>query len=112
MPEKYEPGFIRELDGRTSLGQRLAKAYDEIVNDTDENLSHTKQALIERFVFLEFTLQNWELEIVAHPDRADKLMGKWIQAINSLTGLAKLIGLRRQPKYVGNLKTYVEKSAK
>ena len=109
LPAKFEPGFLRDFDRRTEIYQRLAATYDEIVTDAggEHEIPHTKLALIDRFVFLEATLQTWEREIATNPKAAEHLVSRWIQGVNSLQGLAKVIGLKRRPKTV-DLKAYVE----
>jgi hypothetical protein len=65
-------------------------------------------ALCERFVFLEFTLQNLEEKIAKNPKGADEFISKWIQACNSITGLAKTLGLERRARTVSNLREYIK----
>jgi hypothetical protein len=109
-PKRFEANFLAKMDGRTEIFQQLKNAYDEIVADCGgaENLSHVMLALCERFVFLEFTLQNLEARIADNPKNADEFISKWIQACNSVTGLAKTLGLERRIKKVKNLREYVE----
>ena len=97
LPAKFEPGFPRDFDRRTEIYQRLNTTYETIVDDAGgaDQLSHTRLALVERFVFLEATLQTWEREIATDPKAAEHLVSRWIQAVNSLQGLAKAIGLER-----------------
>jgi hypothetical protein len=113
LPARYEPGFLRAMDRRTEIAQRLLAAYDAVVADAggEENLTHTKLALIERFVFLEATVQAWEYAIATNPKGTEALVSRWVQAVNSLQGLAKLIGLTRTRKHVMNLREYVEERA-
>jgi hypothetical protein len=109
LPERYKPGVIREIDRRTELGQRLQAVFDVIVTDAGgpHGLTHTKLALIERFVWLEAMLQGIEREIAAKPEAANDLIGKWVQGVNSLTGLAKMIGLERNLSRTVDLRAYV-----
>lgn len=109
LPEKYEAGFIRRLDKRTEVYQQLRSTFERIANEAGgkEQLTHTRLALIERFVFLEAALQAWEKRIVENPEHCDDLIGRWIQAVNSLTGLAKLIGLERSKKNTIDVKDYI-----
>lgn len=113
LPEKYEAGFLREFDQRTALFQRLNGVYQTIIEDAGgiESLTHIKVALIERFVFLEATLQRWEQEIAKEPAKNEQLVSRWIAAVNSLQGLARALGLERAPKPVGNLRAYLEDGA-
>lgn len=97
LPAKYEPGFLRELDQRTGIAKVLTAAYDAIVDDCGgaDALPHTKLALIERFIFLESILQTIEQKIAEGAKDSGDLIGKWTAAVNSMQGLAKLIGLER-----------------
>jgi hypothetical protein len=110
LPVKFEPGFLRQLDGRTELSQRLTAAYDEIVDDAggDEAQTRLRRSLIERFVFLEEVMRSWEVQIATKPQETEHLLSRWVQAVNSLQGLARQIGVERKLKGVVNLKNYIE----
>lgn len=109
LPRKYEPGFLRRMDRRTEISQRLQLSFDNIVDDLGgvDHLSHIKLSLIERFVFLEALLQRWESIISTKPSVADEFVGKWVQASNAIQGLAAKIGMQRAPSKVLSLKAYV-----
>lgn len=108
LPAKYEPGFLREMDLRTGLAQRLHENFNAICDDAGgaADLAHTKLAMIERFVFLEAMLATMEQQIADGADNATELLGKWVQGINAMQGLAKLIGLERQARRA-DLKAYM-----
>jgi hypothetical protein len=97
LPAKYEPGFLKDMDQRTGIAIRLNAAFDAIVDDCGgaDSLPHTKLALVERFVFLEAILQSIEQKIAEGAKDSGDLIGKWTAAVNSMQGLAKLIGLER-----------------
>jgi hypothetical protein len=113
LPEKYVPGFLRELDGRTDVCQRLTAAYDRIVEDAggEEQLSLVKLSLIERFVFLSEMLERWELEIVKQPSENGAALARWVQAVNSIQGLARAIGIDAKGRKRPTLKTYMAKTS-
>jgi hypothetical protein len=113
LPEKFEPGFLREFDQRTALFQRLNGIYQEIIEDVGgiASITHLKLAMIERFVFLEATLQRWEQDIAKNPDETALLVSRWVQAVNSLQGLAKTIGIERRARPAGDLRAYLEDGA-
>ena len=96
LPERYRAGFLQRMDGRTDLARRLEFAFQNIVDDCGgaAGQSHLRLALIERAVFLEFALQRWERNILTGK-ASDEAIGRWIQATNSLLGLAKTLGLNR-----------------
>jgi len=108
LPKKYVPGFLTEMDRRSLVFKQLKSAYNEVLSDCGgkDNLSHAKRALIERFCFLEMTLQTYET-LIASGEAAEDVMGKYTQAVNALQGLAKTIGLNRVPRKAKNLKQYI-----
>ena len=111
LPTRYEKGFLSRLDGRTEIARELRAAFDEIVADQGgiEGLSHVRRSLVERFCWLEAVLRSLELRI-AEADKAEtaELLSRWIQALNSLVGLGKCIGLERRAKKLDDLRSYVE----
>lgn len=109
LPAKYREGFLKDFDQRTEVFRMLNDAYVEILADLGgiETLSHIRAALVERFVFLEFAMRNFEKRIAENPKKTGKLLGRWVQSINSLSGLAKTLGLERRVKKVASLQAYV-----
>ena len=98
LPAKFRAGFLAELDGRTDLAKALRANYQQIVDDIGgaADLSHVKAALVERFVWLEAILQTIEHEMVSGKIDKAEALGRWIQAVNSLSGLAKVLGVERK----------------
>ena len=113
LPPRYENGFIEDLDKRTHVFVSLNTAFVEVIADMGgkEGLSHVQVCLAERFVFLKFVLRGIEADIVKNRKKSAELLGKWIQGLNSLNGLAKTVGLERRARQVVNLKEYVRGKA-
>lgn len=109
LPAKYEPGFLEQMDRRTEVYKRLSDSYDAIIADLGgaDDLSHLKVSLIERAVFLIACLKTWENQIASNPKGSEHLLSRWIQALNTLQGLTKTIGLDRLKKRV-DLRSYVK----
>lgn len=98
LPATFKAGFLADLDKRTELAKTLRANYDAIVTDIGgaEDVGHVKGSLVERFVWLEAILQTIEHDLVnGSIDKAEAL-GRWIQAVNSLAGLAKVLGVERK----------------
>jgi uncharacterized membrane protein YccC len=78
-----------------------------------DNLSHVRRSLVERFCWLEAVLRSLELRI-AEADKAETadLLAKWIQALNSLVGLGRCIGLERRARKLDDLQSYVRKQSR
>lgn len=98
LPLRFRPGFLSDLDGRSDLARTLRANYEEIVADVGGAVSHVKGVLAERFVWLTAIVQTLEHQMAkGECDRAETL-GRWIQATNALTGLAKVLGIERSRK--------------
>ncbi len=108
LPAKFKAGFLAELDKRTELAKALRANYESIVTDIGgpEDVGHVKSAMVERFVWLEAVLQTLENEMASGASDKAGVLGKWIQATNSLTGLARLLGIERKARVI-DLKTYI-----
>jgi len=98
LPDKFQAGFLSTLDGRTELARALRANRDAIVDDIGgpDEISHVKAALVERFVWLEAILQTIEHEMATGKINKSDTLGRWIQAVNSLSGLAKVLGIERK----------------
>jgi hypothetical protein len=108
LPKKFQPGFLTTLDARTNIAKALRANRDEIVTDLGglAEIGHIKLSLVERLCWLETVLQMLEDQMAG--GAIDKL-GVWIQAVNSLSGLAKVLGVERQQKTT-DLRTYLSNS--
>jgi len=97
LPRRFKAGFLAELDGRTELAKTLRANYEAIVADIGGpvEVGHVKATLIERFCWLEAILQTLEHEMASGKIDKSEALGKWIQAVNSLSGLAKVLGVER-----------------
>ena len=99
VPTEYEHNFLCKLDKRMEVTRELLSKFDLICGDLGggRTLSYLQQSLIQRFLFLEYHLQDTERRVVAGED-VD--VGKWVQSINSIQGLIAKLGLDRKPKNI------------
>ena len=99
IPNQYTPNWLEGLDGRTALAQEMRRRYDAFVSDLggDEVLSYAQRSLVTRALWLELHLQQQEEALASG---ADFDSGKWVQAVNSLQGVLKSLGLERKSKEV------------
>ncbi|MCC6127288.1 MAG: hypothetical protein IT426_20185 [Pirellulales bacterium] len=113
LPDRYYPGFMKNMDGRTIIATELNEAFTEAIDDYGgyEELSHVQRALIERFCFLEFQIRQWEVEIVTEPKKKH-MLSRWVQAVNSLQGIAIKLGLTKVEKKAKDLTTYLKDKSK
>lgn len=99
------------MDGRTEIARELHGAFTELTDDLGgvDALSHVKRVLAEKFCWLSAILRGIELQIAdgGKKDSAE-LLAKWIQGLNSLTGLARTLGLERRARKTQELREYVK----
>ena len=96
LPERYRPGFLQKIDARTALAVGLNTSFQRIVDDMGglAALSHLQLALVERAVFLEFRLRQFEAAMLAGTADPEDT-GRWVQATNAYMGVARTLGLKR-----------------
>ena|SRR5690554_3563640 len=96
-PESFAPGWMDQLDRRTAIAQTMADRYAAMTDDLGgaEALSYAQRSLVERALWLEFWLQQQELELAKGQEFE---VGKWVQASNALQGILSKLGLERQAK--------------
>jgi hypothetical protein len=103
------------MDRRTSFSKRLRRVFNQIVEDLggEEQLSIIQLTLVERFAWLKAHLQELEDQIAkqGHEQLDPKLLGLWAQANNTLIGLSRQLGQKRQKPAPLNLQTYINKRA-
>jgi len=106
IPEKYTPGYLESLDGRTGIAQIMRERYRAFTDDLGgaDRLSYAQRSLVERALWLEYWLAEQE-QSLARGAAFD--VGKWTQAANSLQGILTKLGLERQAKEVPNLQDYL-----
>jgi hypothetical protein len=110
IPHKFQRGFLGNFDQRTVIYQHLNDGYLEIMDDLGgkENLTHIQISMVEKYIFLEFMIRYLEQRIAQNPKKT-KLLGRWISAVNRLSGLANILGLERRARPVeSNLKIYMK----
>ena len=115
LPRKFNAGFLGDYDRRTQLFFNLKNAYDEVCNDSggEERLSHIQKVLSQKFIFLEFQIEQLEKKIITNPKKASKLLNRWLYSVRMLNSLGKRLGLQRKAKLVSsNLSEYVGKRRK
>lgn len=97
IPDKYAPDFAERMDKRTSIAKAIRGRIEAIEADMggDECLSHAKRSLVRRVVWLEAVIEHAEQRL-AGGEAID--LGGHVQAVNTVIGLYRLLGLERRPK--------------
>lgn len=106
VPASYMPGWLHALDNRSSIAITMRDRYAAFTSDLGgaESLSYAQRSLVERALWLEFWLQQQEVEL-AQGEAFD--VGKWVQASNSLQGILTKLGLERKARDVPDLNTFL-----
>ena len=106
IPERFTPGYIDKLDGRTAIAVDMRARWTELTNDLGgaDRLSYAQRSLVERALWIEHFIAIQEHALAAGGD-AD--MGRMTQATNSLLGLYRTLGLERRVKDVTSLASYI-----
>jgi hypothetical protein len=103
IPDRYSPDFADRLDGRTTIAKAIRERIEAIETDMGgaDGLSHARRSLVRRVVWLEAIIEHSEQKLAAG-EGID--LGGHTQAINSLLGLYRLIGLERRARSVERLR--------
>jgi len=106
-PEKFQQGFLSELDGRTSIAQTMRERHRAFTDDLGgkDRLSYAQLSLVERALWLEYWLASQEQALATGTDFD---VGKWTQAANSLQGIYAKLGLDRRAKEVPDLQSFLK----
>lgn len=110
IPEKYEPNFHERIDKRTSVGRVIVERMAALHSDLGGLgcLSHAKQSLVKRAVWLESIVEAYEQSIAT---RQTIDLGAYTQAINALIGLYRQLGIERRQKPARGLGDIIDGNA-
>ncbi|GAA0581432.1 hypothetical protein GCM10008997_32910 [Halomonas salifodinae] len=106
LPNDYSHDWLERLDGRTRLAQAVRQRYSALTTDLGghENLSYQRRSLARRALWQEAVIEQMEAALARGED-VD--LGRMTQAVNSLQGLLKTLGLDRKAKDIPDLQTYL-----
>ena len=108
IPNKYSADWLEKLDGRTTLARAVNERYESLATDLGgiDALSYQKRSLCKRAIWMEAIIEQQEAAL-ARGQEVDQ--GKLTQAVNTLSGLWKTLGLERHAKDVPSLSDYLSK---
>lgn len=107
MPTEFTPRFLEHLDGRTVAARTMRHRLVELHNDLggEAALSYQQKVICRRIIWLESWIETME----AHAAEGEDVdIGKQVQALNSLIGCLKALGLERRSRDVPDLQTYLK----
>jgi hypothetical protein len=102
IPSTYDPQFMERLDGRSNLAWIIPERVAAIETDLGgaDNLSYARRSLVKRAVWLEAVVETFE-QGLAEDQLTD--LGAYTQAINSMLGIYRQLGIERRPRHVSAL---------
>lgn len=109
LPERFRPQFIDQLDGRTQTARVLRERLESLERDLGGDLSYQKQSLTRRTIWLESWIETQEAK-AAQGEDID--IARQVQAMNSLIGLYRLLGIERQARDALTLHEYLADRAR
>jgi hypothetical protein len=103
LPDKFTPDFVERLDKRTAIARGVLGRIREIESDAGgaENMSHARRSLVRRVMWLECVVESSEQRLAAG-EAID--LGSHVQAVNSLMGIYRCLGLERRQRSVRSLR--------
>lgn len=108
IPHRYSHDWLEKLDGRTTLARAVNERYETLAADLGgiDALSYQKRSICKRAIWMEAIIEQQEAAL-ARGEEVDQ--GKLTQAVNTLSGLWKTLGLERAARDVPDLATYLKK---
>lgn len=101
------------VDGRSLAARAVRAAYAAIMADIggEENAAYTVRSLALRGANIEAWIASVEARLMAGAQPDPDLLRSFLHASNVLHGLYRTIGLRRVPKEIPDLQTYLRQKA-
>ena len=107
IPEQSSSDWLEKLDGRTNLAKAVNDRYRALATDLGgtDRLSYQRRSLAKRAIWMEAVIEQQEAALSRGED-VDQ--AKLTQAVNSLIGLMKTLGLDRVAADVPSLHEYLK----
>lgn len=108
LPDAYTDDWLSQLDGRTRWAQAVRARYAALTDDLGghDSLSYQRRSLAKRALWQEAVIEQMESGL-ARGDDVD--LGRLTQAVNSLQGLFRTLGLDRVAHDTGSLADFLER---
>lgn len=106
MPNRYTETMTKELDGRYRVAKELKARLETLLADLggEGALSTQQKMLAERATFIQVLLESKERDLV----KGNKFdVGTYLQAVNTLLGVLRSLGLKRSEKIIPHLQEYI-----
>jgi hypothetical protein len=92
--------FVDSLDARFNHVRAIRQRYHYLVDDLGgaEKLSYNQLGIAEDIIFIEAMIQETKDKIATGKPITDKEKAGYVQMVNALVGLRRLIGIRKDRK--------------
>ncbi len=103
LPESWSTNWLNRLDKRTKVARAVLNRIIELENDAGgaDTLTAARRSLIRHAAWLDAVVESHELRLAAG-EQID--VGAFTQALNSLIGLYRLLGIERRQRPVKTLR--------
>jgi len=110
LPESYSSDWLTRLDKRTKIARAVLARIEELESDAGgaDSLSAARRSLIRHAAWLDALVESFEMQLAAG-EQID--VGGFTQALNSLLGLLRLVGLERRQRPVRTLREVMDGTA-
>lgn len=97
LPDSYSADWLAKLDKRTKVARAVLARIGELESDAGgaDTLSAARRSLIRHAAWLDAIVESYEMKL-ASGEQID--VGGHTQALNSLLGLFRLLGLERNAR--------------
>ncbi len=107
LPDSYAADWLDRLDKRTKIARAVLARIGELESDAGgaESLSAARRSLIRHAAWLDAIVESYEMRL-ASGEQID--VGGHTQALNSLLGLYRLLGLERRQRPARSLRDVMD----
>jgi hypothetical protein len=105
LPTTFTPKFLDNSDNRLAVVRQIKKRIEALMQDGGGNESTQRAMLCRHAAFLHVLLETQETELA---ETGQFEMGVFVQAVNSLVGLLRMLGLEKRIKRAGGIGAYIE----
>lgn len=106
LHDSYSSNFVEQLDLRTKVARAVLARIAELEADAGgaESLTAARRSLIRHAAWLDAIVESFELKLASG---AEIDIGAHTQALNSLLGLFRLLGLERKQRRLPSPMAYI-----
>ena len=109
VPAKFTPRFWEDSDRRIAVVKTIRRRYQLLKQHCGGDESYQRDLLCQRLAFISIILETKE---VITAEGGHLYLGSYVQAVNALVGLLKMLGLEKRIKNVNDLRTYLDQKRK